>query len=194
MTDFKLRAHSTQVGPQPRRRHDPESAWVIDAYRTYFRSTWTLVGRLGVPANSIEDVVQEVFLILHRRRHDFRNESSVRTWVHGIAIRVARHHRARLRRREMEPLPSQTHAETPPLESAIDGRAQLKRLDALLGELSEEQREVFVLVEVGGLSAPEVAQAMGTKLNTVYSRLRLARSRMKASLEAMQNEGAHGAA
>ena len=52
---------------------------------------------------------------------------------------------------------------------------------------------MFVLAEVGELSAPEIAQVMGTKLNTVYSRLRLARSRMKASLEAMQNAQAHGA-
>ncbi len=194
MTDSGLWPHSTSVGPKPRRRGDSESQWVVDAYRTYFRSTWTLVGRLGVPPNHIEDVVQEVFLILHRKRDDFRHDSSVRTWIHGIAIRVARHHRTRLLRREMDPLPPQTSAESPSLDSTVESRAQLERLDVLLGELSQEQREVFVLVEVGGLSAREVAQVVGTKLNTVYSRLRLARDRMKASLQAMQNEDAHGAA
>lgn len=194
MTDSDGRVHSREVGPQPRRRRDPASAWVVDAYRKYFRYTWALVGRLGVPASHVEDVVQEIFLVLHRRRHDFRNESSVQTWLHGITLRVARRHRARVQRGELDPLPPETRAKGPSVESTVEGRAQLARLDALLDQLPEEQREVFVLAEVGELSAPEIAQAMGTKLNTVYSRLRLARSRMKASLDAMQNAEAHGAA
>jgi RNA polymerase sigma-70 factor (ECF subfamily) len=169
---------------------------VIDAYREHFRYTWALVGRLGVPQSHVEDVVQEVFLVLHRRRADFRNESSVKTWLHGIALRVARRHRGRIQRGEVDPLPPDARSKSPSLESRVEGRAQLARLDALLDQLPDEQREVFVLSEVAQLRAPEIAQVMGVKLNTVYSRLRLARSRMKASLEAMQNADseAHGAA
>ncbi len=167
---------------------------MVDAYRKHFRSTWALVGRLGVPASHVEDVVQEIFLVLHRRRADFRNESSVQTWLHGIALRVARRHRERLRRGEMDPLPPEARSTSPSVESTVDGRAQLARLDALLDQLPSDQREVFVLAEVAGLRAPEIATVMGAKLNTVYSRLRLARGRMKESLEAMQKEEAHGAA
>lgn len=196
MTETKPWVHSPVVGAQPRQRRDPESAWVVDAYQTHFRSTWALVGRLGVPPSHIEDVVQEVFLVLHRRRADFRNESSVQTWLHGIALRVARRHRTRVRRGQTDPLPAEAPAKTPSIESAVHGRASLARLDALLSELPQEQREVFVLAEVAQLRAPEIAQVMGTKLNTVYSRLRLARSRMKASLDALQKAegGTHGAA
>lgn len=197
MTETKAQVHSSDVGPEPRHRRDPAAEWVVDAYRKHFRSTWALVGRLGVPASHIEDVVQEVFLILHRRRHDFRNESSVQTWLHGIALRVARRHRARVQRGQTAPLPPDTRARGPSVEATVQGRAQLARLDALLDQLPEEQREVFVLAEVAGLRAPEIAEVMGTKLNTVYSRLRLARSRMKASLEAMrtaQRRGEDGAA
>lgn len=192
MTETKRRVHSGDVGPEPRHRQDPAAAWVVDAYRTHFRSTWALVGRLGVPASHIEDVVQEVFLVLHRRRHDFRNESSVQTWLHGIALRVARRHRARVRRGETDPLPPQTQSSAPSAEATVAGRAQLARLDALLEQLPEEQREVFVLAEVAQLRAPEIAQVMGTKLNTVYSRLRLARGRMKASLQAMRQAEGRG--
>lgn len=196
MTDSKARVHSAKVGSKPRRRRDPAAQWVIDAYREHFRYTWALVGRLGVPQSHVEDVVQEVFLVLHRRRADFRNESSVKTWLHGIALRVARRHRGRIQRGEVDPLPPDARSKSPSLESRVDGRAQLARLDALLDQLPDEQREVFVLSEVAQLRSPEIAQVMGVKLNTVYSRLRLARSRMKASLEAMQNADseAHGAA
>lgn len=196
MTETKPRVHSSVVGAQPRQRRDPASAWVVDAYRAHFRATWALVGRLGVPPSHIEDVVQEIFLVLHRRRADFRNESSVQTWLHGIALRVARRHRHRVRRGQTDPLPPEARSPSPSVESAVHGRAALARLDALLAELPEEQREVFVLAEVAQLRAPEIAEVMGTKLNTVYSRLRLARGRMKASLEALQKAegGTHGAA
>ena len=196
MTETKPRVHSREVGPAPRQRDDPASAWVVDAYRKYFRYTWALVGRLGVPASHVEDVVQEIFLVLHRRRDDFRNESSVQTWLHGIALRVARRHRDRAKRKATDPLPPDARATQPSMESAVQGRAQLAKLDALLDTLPEAQREVFVLSEIAELRAPEIAQVMGIKLNTVYSRLRLARSRMKASLQAMAREegGTHGAA
>lgn len=184
------------MGSKPHGRADPAAQWVIDAYRQHFGYTWALIGRLGVPRNDVEDVVQEVFLVLHRRRHDFRNESSVKTWLHGITLRVARRYRGRLQRGEMDPLPPEARSKSPSLESQVAGRAQLARLDALLSQLPDEQREVFVLAEVAQLRAPEIAQVMGVKLNTVYSRLRLARSRMKASLKAMQDAGpeTHGAA
>ncbi len=101
-----------------------------------------------------------------------------------------------MRRGQTDPLPPEAPARAPTIESTVHGRAALARLDRLLGQLPEEQREVFVLAEVAQLQAPEIAQVMGTKLNTVYSRLRLARSRMKASLEALQKAegGTHGAA
>ncbi|MCR9162501.1 MAG: RNA polymerase sigma factor [Nannocystaceae bacterium] len=196
MTDSDEHLHSQTVGSNPRRRRDPAAQWVIDAYREHFRYTWALVGRLGVPSSHIEDVVQEIFIVLHRRRHDFRNESSVKTWLHGIALRVARRHRGRIQRGELDPLPPDARSKAPSIEARVAGRAQLARLDALLDQLPDAQREVFVLAEVAQLRAPEIAQVMGIKLNTVYSRLRLARGRMKASLEAMRSADteAHGAA
>ena len=49
-------------------------------------------------------------------------------------------------------------------------------VNRLLDGLDDDQREVFVLAELEDLSAPEIAEALEVKLNTVYSRLRLARS------------------
>ncbi|MCX4248090.1 RNA polymerase sigma factor [Paraliomyxa miuraensis] len=161
--------------------------WVVDAYRQYFRSVWALLGRLGVPEASLEDVTQEVFLVLHRRRGEFRQDSSVRTWLHGIALHTARRHREKLdrRRRKAEALPPETEPPTP--EAEVGQRLALQRLDRLLGQLHDEQREVFVLAEIAELSSPEIAELLGVKLNTVYSRLRLARRHLREGLHALPN-------
>ena len=61
---------------------------------------------------------------------------------------------------------------------------ELERLDVYLRTLSAEQREVFVLTEVAGLTAPEIARLLSIKLNTVYSRLRLARKTIASCIAA----------
>lgn len=166
---------------------DPGTDWVVAAYRAHARDLFALLGRLGVPAANIEDVVQEVFLVLHRRRDEFRHESSLRTWLHGIAVNVAR--RERERRTRAEP-PTQPWLPDPPRspESIASRNQALARLDRLLGALSDEQREVFVLAEIADLSAPEISTSLGVNLNTVYSRLRLARAAMQRALQRLQAE------
>jgi RNA polymerase sigma-70 factor (ECF subfamily) len=168
--------------------------WVVDAYRTYFRYVWALLGRLGVPAASIEDVAQEVFLVLHRRRHEFKNESSVRTWLHGIALHTARRHRQRIRRAEQPPpdLPGPGEPRSP--EAAASDTQHLELLDRLLDALGDEQREVFVLAEIAELPVPEIATLIGVNLNTVYSRLRLARARVRETLTRVRDDEARRAA
>jgi RNA polymerase sigma-70 factor (ECF subfamily) len=53
--------------------------------------------------------------------------------------------------------------------------ADLELIESLLAKLDEPKREVFVMVEILGMTVPEVAQALDMPLNTAYSRLRLAR-------------------
>jgi RNA polymerase sigma-70 factor (ECF subfamily) len=169
--------------------------WIVAAYREHFKYIFALVGRLGVPAAGVEDAVQEVFLVLHRRREEFRGESSVRTWLHGIAVHVARRQRDAIRRRAAK-LEQVVVMQGTALDEEYASREALRRLDRLLDELVDEQREVFVLAEIGGCSAPEIAEMLGLNINTVYSRLRLARGRLQRALESLRaEEGAqHGAA
>lgn len=168
-----------------------EAEWVVDAYRQYFKYVWALLGRLGVPEANLEDVTQEVFLVLHRRRDEFRGGSAVRTWLHGIALHTARRHREKLarRRHKDEALGAEAPAAPATPEAEVGQRRALQRLDVLLGQLADEQREVFVLAEIAELPAPAIAELLGTKLNTVYSRLRLARSNLRRMLDAL--DGAH---
>jgi RNA polymerase sigma-70 factor (ECF subfamily) len=181
------------AGPAP----SAEAEWVVDAYRKYFKYVWALLGRLGVAEASLEDVTQEVFLVLHRRRGEFRQDSSVRTWLHGIALHTARRHREKLARRQRKAEALEPGAPPPTPEAEVSQRRALQRLDQLLGQLPDEQREVFVLAEIAELPAPEIAELLGAKLNTIYSRLRLARRHIRRvldSLEAAQPGATHGAA
>jgi len=184
------------VSAEPPGRPGDDAQWIIDAYRQHFAFVHALVGRLGVPAASVDDVVQEVFLVLHRRRAEFRGDSSVRTWLHGITAHTARRHRDAQRLRA-ERTAALLEPPGPPLPDAqLAQRRALQTLDHLLDQLPDDQREVFVLTEIAGCSAPEIAAALGMNLNTVYSRLRLARERMQRALQTLRAaEGApHGSA
>src|SRR3954469_17470883 len=61
------------------------------------RFVWRTLRYLGVAEADLEDVCQEVFLVVHRRLPEFEGRSSIRTWVYGIALRVASDYRKRAR-------------------------------------------------------------------------------------------------
>lgn len=149
-----------------------------ELFDAHFDFVWRTAHRLGTPEASLDDVVQEVFVVAFRRRQDFAGRSSVKTWLYGIAFNVVRAHRRELGAKH----PAAVHADPDGL--ADDGdrpdewtakREAARFVDQFLQGLNEDQRDVFVLTELEGLSAPEVAGIVGAPLNTVYSRIRLAR-------------------
>lgn len=156
-----------------------------EVYDAHFDFVWRSARRMGVAEASVDDVVQEVFLIAHRRLADFEGRSSVKTWLFGILHRVVSDHRRTIRRKGgLEPLPeglAADRSESCPAEQT-EKRRRLKLLHDLLGELDDDKRAVFVLAELEQLTAPEIAEAIGVKMNTVYSRLRAARKMFEAAL------------
>lgn len=165
--------------PAPHSEPPPEPA-VAALYREHFRFVWRSLRRLGVRASSQEDALQEVFLVAHRKLAAFEGRSSHRAWLFGIALHVAREHRRRdARLTLLDPNDPEPRA---PERNELDVRARIRMLDELLSTLSEEQREVFVMAEIEGFTAPELEAALGVPLNTVYSRLRLARAHFQRAL------------
>ena len=67
-------------------------------YDECFAMVWRGLHRLGVPDALVDDATQDVFLKVHCHLHEFEGRSSVRSWVFGIAVNVAREHRRRARR------------------------------------------------------------------------------------------------
>jgi RNA polymerase sigma-70 factor (ECF subfamily) len=156
---------------------------------------WRSLRLLGVPADSLDDAVQEVFLVVHRRLDEFEGRSSVRTWLYAIARRVAHNLRRGAGRRGAPaavPLDLPDVAGGSPRELAEKAEAGRVLLD-LVSNLGEDQREVFLLVEVEEMSVPEAAEALGINVNTCYSRLRAARARFdRAVATRRRNDGEAG--
>jgi RNA polymerase sigma-70 factor (ECF subfamily) len=70
----------------------------------------------------------------------------------------------------------------PAPDQQLARREAARAVVEILDEMDAEKREVFALMEVEQLSAPEVAELLGVPLNTIYSRLRLARARFEQAL------------
>jgi RNA polymerase sigma-70 factor (ECF subfamily) len=153
-------------------------------YAEYFGMVWRLAQSLGIPASSVEDVVQDVFVVVHRRLPEFDAErASLRSWLYGIVVRVVRDHRRTFRRKGARLVPlghegvdEGTVASTGPAPSELAERREAFALVcALLDQLDEDKRELLVLSELEEMTAPEIARVLGANVQTVYSRLRAAR-------------------
>jgi RNA polymerase sigma factor (sigma-70 family) len=150
-------------------------------YRGEFAFVWASARRLGVPAAALEDAVQDVFVTAYRRSEQLRFEVSARAWLYGVTRRVAsRYHRGAFRMaRRIAALSA--HSE-PPREAPQERLAQTERIDKLLARLGPRTRAAWEMADVLGMTGPEIASELGLPLNTVYSRVRLAREQLQAAL------------
>ena len=169
--------------PPPERTGAATMGSFEDLYEEHFDFVWRAVRRLGVPSASVDDAVQDVFVVVHRRAATFEGRSSVRTWLFGIVLHVARDHR---RRRKMDALEDpdavvDTRSASP--HAHAEAAEARRLLHEVLDKLDDERREVFVLIELSEMTAPEAAEALGVGLNTVYSRLRAARQAFDAEVQ-----------
>lgn len=157
-----------------------------ELYEAHADKLFRALARWGVPDASLDDALHEIFLVASRKLPEFEGRSSHLTWLFGIALRVARGVR-RARREETlgDHEPGDEHA----LETTLEARRAAALLDRMLARLDPDQREVFVLAELEELTAPEIAEITGAKLNTVYSRLRLARRAIEDALRTLRADG-----
>lgn len=144
-------------------------------YKEYFRAMWRTLRRLGVDPPHLDDAVQDVFMIVHRRLPEFDGRS-LRGWLYAIAVRIASDHRRGAARRRALPLPETLVDPRPDPARASELEESVRLLHQLLGELDEPKRTVFVLGELEELSVPEIATALAENQNTIATRLRVARA------------------
>jgi RNA polymerase sigma-70 factor, ECF subfamily len=144
---------------------------------------WRTLARLGVPDGSVEDAAQQVLLVALRRLPEIE-VGRERPYLLGIALRVASDARRSLRRRR-EILLSDAlvvQESRAPQDELLDHKRQLTDLETALTELSDENRDAFVLFEIEELSAPQVAELLGVPVGTVASRVRRAREQIRRTL------------
>lgn len=153
-------------------------------YEQTFPFVWRCARRLGVDPGAQDDVCQEVFVVVHRRLPEFRGESSLKTWIFGIVSNVVHTHKRTQQRKEpalrsAQPVldPNEliaSHGEDP---HALAERSESVRVaQELFSSLPEDKRVLLMLADLEDVPVPEIAELTGTNLNTVYARLRAARS------------------
>ena len=177
-------AHNAQ-DPQSECTAPPEA--LSGEFRTMFDAEFGYVcrslRRLGVAGADLLDVAQELFITVHRRLGDYDRSRPVRPWLYSYSLKFAANYR-RLARHRMR-----THErdETPARASDPNAEARDIVLRAL-DDLDDEQRTVLVMHDLEGFGGPEIAELTGTLLNTVYSRLRLARASFRSAVARLQDE------
>ncbi len=155
-------------------------------YDTQLDFVWRNLRRLGVSEADAEDRAQEVFVVAHRRFDEFEDRGrGPRAWLFQIVLRVASDARRHKRRHPEFPDGGDAVERVsvePSQADAMARRDNLARLDAALAVLDIDRRAVLVLHEIEEMTAPEIAQVLNIPLNTVYSRLRVAREKLEVAL------------
>ena len=155
----------------------------IDAealFRAHAPFVAAFLHRLGTPQADVDDLVQEVFLVAHRKGGYVPGAGQPRTWLAAIAVRVARSgHRSRRRRREGLDEQAIESAVSPCRDAAetLEVRKSLERVERALHTLDLEHRAAFVLYEIEGEPCEMIAASFGVPVGTIYSRLHHARRR-----------------
>jgi len=132
-----------------------------------------------------DDIAQEAMIAVMRGLGSFRGDGKLQSWVDRIVARTTFAHIRRVRkeaggRAELE---NQVGLAIVPEPGAPPDRfTQRRELAAKLDELPDEQRHALVLHHAVGMTVPEIAAELEVSPDTIKSRLRLGRSKMRAML------------
>ncbi len=172
-TELDMTASATGAGEQSALRADFDQL-----YEKHASFVWRTLRSLGVSRADADDATQEVFLTVFRKLGSFEGRSSLRTWLCGISVGVAKNHTRKVKRRsEVDQALPKPGSATPEA-----GSEALDLVTRCLDDLDEALRIVFVLSELEQLTAPEIAEVLTINVNTVYSRVRVAREQFEASV------------
>jgi RNA polymerase sigma-70 factor (ECF subfamily) len=168
------------MDPVAQRAASGDREAMADIVRQFYVDVYRLCSRI-VGADAAEDATQEAFIIALQRIRFFRGESTLKTWLFGIALNVTRN-----LKRKRSPLPladwDYAHSEDPS-DQLIDA----ERLRCAMAKLSPEHREVVILHEMEGLSYDECGLVVGVPSGTVKSRLHHAFRQLRLLLEGAES-------
>lgn len=179
-----MNPHPASAPPKSGPRSGPPAG--ERAFRDVFDAQASRVHRtlraLGVDPSSVDDALQDVFLVVHDKLPAFVPQAQLSTWIYAITYRVAQNYRRRTQRARHSALSGEELSlrDSPESETATAQAARFVR-DFCDG-IPEEKRDVFVLCVLEERTAPEVAALLDVKLNTVYSRLRNVRAEFRERL------------
>ncbi|HSO32959.1 MAG TPA: sigma-70 family RNA polymerase sigma factor [Labilithrix sp.] len=153
-------------------------------YDRHFRFVWRVLRTFGLPPSMVEDAAQDVFVVVHRRLGEFEGRSDIRTWLFRIARWVVSSERRKLRTKPVHEELDEAVVDKAagPYDLAVRSEA-VETLERILGQMDADKRVAFLLMDIEEMKASEVAELLEINVNTVYSRLRLAREQFRVLLE-----------
>ncbi len=162
---------------------------LADVYRRDRGFVRSSLRSLGVPRSGLEDALQDVFVVVHRRLRDYDpGRGSLRAWLFGISLRVARAQRRGLGRTCA--IPGELAAD----RSVADPERYVNRMEVasaasdIVGSLPPAQWQILIMTDVEGMTGPEISETLGIKLGTVYTRLARARTKVRRRTEASSRD------
>jgi RNA polymerase sigma-70 factor, ECF subfamily len=153
---------------------------VYDAYAPF---VWRSLQRMGVPEGELEDAMQELFIVVHRKLPTYQeSKAKLSTWMFGIGVNIARRHRAKARRRFFLTEPDLEVSPRMDQEAELAQKQESQLMNDLLSRMRPEHAATFVMFELEGMSCTEIADLTGVPVGTVYSRLHSARDQFRTLL------------
>ena len=166
-----------------------------EIYETWYDVVSRWVRALGGPEAEREDLVQDVFVVVHRRLVDFDGEN-VPGWLYQIARRRVRDFRRLLWVKNLlhkrSEIPEGLMYVGPGPADALETKEKRRLLEQLLAKLNEPERAALVLFEVEGYSGAQIANLQGVPLNTVWARIHKGRKKLQAHLTRLEKRDAGG--
>jgi RNA polymerase sigma-70 factor (ECF subfamily) len=162
-----------------------------EIYATWYDDVSRWIRAMGGPDAEREDLVQDVFVIVHRRLCDFDGRN-LPGWLYQIARRRVRDFRRLLWVKHLmlrrSPLPEGLSLVSPGPAEDLETKEKRQLLERLLERLNESERAALVLFEVEGYSGQQIAEVQGVPLNTVWARIHKARKKLQARLERFEKQ------
>jgi RNA polymerase sigma-70 factor (ECF subfamily) len=149
---------------------------------------WATLFRMGVREADLPDMLQEVFVVVHRRIESFDAGGKLTSWLYGICRKVAAAYRRRPHnKRELltGEMPQDLRSAATS-EDELEARQAQWTLERVLGAMDVDRRATFVMYEIDGLSGEAISQLLEIPVGTVYSRLHAARREFESALADME--------
>jgi RNA polymerase sigma-70 factor (ECF subfamily) len=156
-------------------------------YRAEVAYVCASLRRLGVRPADVEDMAHDVFVKVYRLLGDYDATRPLRPWLFGIALRTATDYRraARFRHEVAVAAPDRAHHGAAP-DEALAQREAHDLIVRALDTMDLDARAILTMHDLDDTPAPEIATVLGIPVNTVYSRLRLARAKFTRAARHLQ--------
>jgi RNA polymerase sigma-70 factor (ECF subfamily) len=149
--------------------------------------------RLGADSNALDDVVQDVFMVIHTRLHTLRHPQALPSWIYCVVRHTVNNHLRSMRGQHSTSIGldgSELASMEPTPCDVVVINDELALVAEALAKLDQRKREIFAMVEFDEMTVPQAAASLRIPRNTAYTRLRRARREFDAALVRVTRTGA----